>query len=104
MSFVSYGPPALGVRHYRLIPPEQIFDDRWALGGVDESCPGDAASPTFLGPLAASGNKRRTVVAVTSGHQGSDCRTTRAVTARIDNLDVQSWIAFQTEQWLGPQH
>jgi hypothetical protein len=28
MSFVSYGPPALGVRHYQLIPPEQIFDDR----------------------------------------------------------------------------
>src|SRR5262249_28200510 len=98
---------ALGLRHYQVISPEQIFDDRHALGGVGEACPGVSGSPTFLGPLAASGNKRRIVLAVTSAFQsieGSDCRHSRSITARIDNADVQSWIAMQIEQWLGPQH
>jgi len=104
MLLVNYGPPALGVRNYQVIPPEEVFDDRNALGRAGEACPGDSGGATFLGPLADSGDKRRTIIAVTSGFKGPHCRTARAVTARVDNLDVQSWIDWQIAQWLGPQH
>ena len=87
------------MRHYRVIQPEEVLDDRYALGGVGEACPGDSGGPTFLGPLADA-DKRRTIIAVTSGFKGSNCKTNRAVTARIDNGDVQSWIAWQIEQGL----
>lgn len=46
-----------GIRHYKVISPGQVFDDRFAIGGPGEICFGDSGGPTFLGPLAESGNK-----------------------------------------------
>jgi hypothetical protein len=88
-----------GVRHYRVILPEQIFDESAAIGGPGENCFGDSGGPTFLGPLAGSGKKRRQIIATTSGFEGRTCSTTSVVT-RIDNENVQAWIAQEIAKFL----
>jgi hypothetical protein len=106
---VGYGPlgdpdsvtPSDIRRRYRVIPsPYDIFDEATAIGRPAESCVGDSGSPTFLGPLGDSGNKRRSVVALTSAFYSPDCRTGRSIVTRIDNEDVQSWIVQEIERFL----
>lgn len=90
-----------GIRHYRVIAPEQPFDDRQAIGGLGENCFIDSGGPTFRGPVGESGEKRRAIVATTSGwFEGNTCATGRSVVSRIDNEEVQSWIARQIEHFL----
>lgn len=85
------GPPVWswwpGVRHYVVIPPEQPWDDRWTLGGPAQVCTGDSGGSTYPGPLGDSGQKRRSVLAITSATAGN-CPT-GSIFARIDNQDVQ---------------
>ena len=103
---VGYGFPDMahpwpqwpGVRHYVTVPPEQVWDDRRTTGGSGQICLGDSGGPTFLGPIGASGRKRREVVALTSASVG-DC-STGSIFARIDNADVLAWIDNQMKQWL----
>jgi len=92
-----------GIRHYRVISPRQAFDAAWAFGSQGDGCFGDSGGPTFLGPLGESGNKRRAIITTASAFLGASCSTGRSVVARIDNEDVQSWIAQQIKQWL-PMH
>jgi len=98
------GPPPWsqweGIRYYRVISPEQIFDGSEAIGGPGENCFGDSGGPTFLGPVADSGDKRRAIVATTSGFAGTRCSTGDSVVSRIDSEDVQSWIAQEIEKFL----
>jgi hypothetical protein len=89
------------VRRYRLIPgPYQVFDDATAIGKPGESCVGDSGSPTFIGPLGGSGNKRREILALTSAFEPPDCRKGRAFVTRIDNPGVHSWIAEEIGKFL----
>jgi hypothetical protein len=81
-----------GVRHYRVIEPERVYDDGMAIGGPGENCFGDSGGPTFLGPLASSGNKRRSIVATTSAFIPPRCSTGSSIVTRIDSEVVQSWI------------
>jgi hypothetical protein len=87
-----------GVRHYVVVPPEQVWDDRRTIGGSGQICLGDSGGPTFFGPIGDSGDKRREVVAVSSATAG-DC-STGSIFARVDNADVLAWIDYQTSQWL----
>ena len=91
-----------GVRYYRVIRPEQIFDDRQAIGGTGENCFGDSGGPTFLGPPGESGGRQRAIVATTSAFVGGAgiCSASRSIVTRIDNADVQSWIAEQVEEFV----
>src|SRR5215471_8613536 len=59
-----------GTRHYVSIPSTDIFDDRHITGSPGVICLGDSGGPVFLGPIAESGNKRRTVAAITSATVG----------------------------------
>jgi hypothetical protein len=103
---VGYGFPDIarpwsqwpGVRHYMVVPPEQVWDDRRTIGGSGQICLGDSGGPTFLGPIGASGRKRREVAAVTSATVG-DC-STGSIFARVDHPDVLAWIDYQMKQWL----
>jgi hypothetical protein len=63
-----------------------------------------SGTPAFLGPIGESGNKRRTVIAIGSGFSGHDCATGRSGLARIDNEDVLSLIAAQTQLFLSGQN
>jgi len=86
-----------GVRHYVVVSPEQVWDDRRTTGGSGQICLGDSGGPTFFGPIGDSGNKRREVAAVTSATVG-DC-STGSIFARVDNADVPAWIDQQVQQW-----
>jgi len=88
-----------GVRHYRVISPQQPFDESTAIGGPATACFGDSGGPTFLGPLADSGEKRRQIIATTSAVEGTTCSDT-SVVARIDNVNVQAWIAQEIANFL----
>jgi len=96
-----------GIRRYRVVSPAEVFDDRSAQGAPGEVCPSVAGfasgSMRFLGPLGNSGGKRRTVITSSSGFKGNDCTTGRSGLARIDNEDVQSWIAQQIQHFLASQ-
>jgi hypothetical protein len=88
-----------GVRHYRVISPQQPFDESTAIGGPATACFGDSGGPTFLGPLADSGEKRRQILATQSGNTGTTCANPTVV-ARIDNHNVQAWIAQEIANFL----
>jgi hypothetical protein len=102
---VGYGFPDMarpwsqwpGVRHYVVVPPEQVLDDRRNTGGSGQICLGDSGGPTFFGPIGDSGQKRREVLAVTSATVGG-C-STASIFARVDNADVLAWISQQVQQW-----
>ena len=92
-----------GIRRYRAVSRADVFDDRWIQGGTGEACSTNSGSIRFFGPIAESGNKRRTAIGTLSGFDGTNCATGRSGFARLDNEDVQSWINQQINQWL-PTH
>jgi hypothetical protein len=86
---VGYRVPE-GVRTYRAVSRAEVFDDRWIRGGAGEGCDSVSGSIRFFGPIAESGEKRRTAVGTRSGFEGTDCATGRSGFARLDNPDVLS--------------
>ncbi|MBV9491859.1 MAG: hypothetical protein JO069_19360 [Verrucomicrobia bacterium] len=103
------GPPPWsqwdGIRRYRLKMLDYVIDDRWAQWVYPtDTCFADSGGPVFLGPLGDSDREQRYIVAVTSGFKGSTCPNA-AINARVDNEDVQRWIAQQIREWLRkPRH
>jgi hypothetical protein len=88
-----------GIRRYRSKLLDHVIDDRWAQWIYpSDTCFGDSGGPVFLAPPGNSGRERRFIVAVTSGFKGSTCPKT-AINARVDNEDVQRWIAQQIRAW-----
>jgi hypothetical protein len=88
-----------GIRRYRSKLLDHVIDDRWAEWVYPtDTCFGDSGGPVFLGQPGNSGEKRRFIVAVTSGFKGSTCPNA-AINARVDNEDVQRWIAQQIREW-----
>ena len=57
------------------------------------SAPECESQVSFLGPLAESGHKRREIVSTTSAFKGAPCSTAASIVSRIDNENVQAWIA-----------
>ena len=109
---VGYGPlgspnpvsPTDVVRRFRLIPgPYQVFDEATAIGSAGETCLGDSSSPTFLAPLPESGRKRRPMVAISEAFEPPNCRTGRSFLARLDNDDLQVWIADEIKKFRATQ-
>lgn len=89
-----------GIRRYRSKLLDHVIDDRWAQWVYPtDTCFADSGGPVFVGPLGDSGHERRYIVAVTSGFKGADCPNA-AINARVDNEDVQRWIAQQIRAWL----
>jgi len=88
-----------GIRRYRSKLLDHVIDDRWAQWVYPtDTCFGDSGGPVFLGRPGNSGRERRYIVAVTSGFKGATCPNA-AINARVDNEDVQRWIAQQIRAW-----